>query len=225
MRCYRFAGGDGPRDSTVHRRKLKKIKWRVVCPATGFSAQSAVEDSGMKDGTMPVPTEKRARNVSKAVRCSVSAFSDEKEKGCGPHDLQKAGIADNFPFPKKQSGTGEPKGDFMKKEITLSDESLTEEFMSLLSVGLIEALKRKIITPQRAEQWLFSPVLAYSLSSEKFGKDFKYAMEYASETEAAAHCNCFEESLDFNENLFFQVIQNGFKDSFEGEQFIDGLAD
>lgn len=83
VRCYRFAGGDGPRDSTVHRRKLKKIKWRVVCPATGFSAQSAVEDSGMKDGTMPVPTEKRARNVSKAVRCSVSAFSDEKEKGCG----------------------------------------------------------------------------------------------------------------------------------------------
>lgn len=113
----------------------------------------------------------------------------------------------------------------MKKKITLSDESLTEEFMSLLSVGLIEALKRKIITPQRAEQWLFSPVLAYSLSSEKFGKDFKYAMEYASETEAAAHCNRFEESLNFNENLFFQVIRNSSENSFEGKPFIDGIVD
>ncbi len=113
----------------------------------------------------------------------------------------------------------------MQKNITILDESLTEEFISLLSIGLIDALKKKIITPQRAEQWLFSPVLAYSLASKEFSKELKYALEYASETDAASYCSNPEKSLNFNQELFSKIIENVPKNSFDGKSFIEGIID
>ncbi|HIR23129.1 MAG TPA: DUF3969 family protein [Candidatus Scatosoma pullicola] len=71
-----------------------------------------------------------------------------------------------------------------KRNLTLLDESLLEEFMSIFSIGLPEWLKKKWIEPQRAEQWLFSLAMGY-LSKKDFDESFRHAMGFASEMEAA----------------------------------------
>ena len=61
-----------------------------------------------------------------------------------------------------------------KRNLTLLDESLLEEFMSIFSIGLPECLK-KMDRTQRAEQGLFSLAMGY-LSKKDFDKSFRHAM-------------------------------------------------
>ena len=70
-----------------------------------------------------------------------------------------------------------------KRNLTLLDESLLEEFMSIFSIGLPECLK-KMDRTQRAEQGLFSLAMGY-LSKKDFDESFRHAMGFASEMEAA----------------------------------------
>ena len=113
----------------------------------------------------------------------------------------------------------------MKKTIQILDKELMEEFMCILSIGLLESIKKKAISPSRAEQWLFSPVIAYSVKAEQYSKAFKDALELASETEAASHCSNFEHGLTDNQKLFLEIVQTIEKNNFNGISFLGGLMD
>ncbi len=102
----------------------------------------------------------------------------------------------------------------MSKKIIINDEKLTEEFLAIFSIGLIECIKRGVITTNRAESWLFSPVIAYSLSKHKlFSLKLRKALNFASEHDAASKFPCFSESLDVNQNLFVNIVSNSVKEN------------
>lgn len=111
----------------------------------------------------------------------------------------------------------------MTRELTIIDNNLMEEFLSILSVGLLECIKKEVIDPFRAEQWLFSPVIAYSSKLKEYSDSFRYALDFASETYAAIKCNNFEKSIDENLGMFFKIIEMIPKNKHEGKPLIEGI--
>ena len=105
----------------------------------------------------------------------------------------------------------------MNKTFTLLDESFQEEFLSILAIGLLECLKKDIIDTNRAEQWLFSPVVAYSITKKDFSKQFISAMKYASELDACKNTEFYQNSISESEQLFYDVLKNGIKQSVSTE--------
>ena len=101
----------------------------------------------------------------------------------------------------------------MEKTFTLSDESFQEEFLNIFAIGLLECLKNGLIDVDRAEQWLFSPVVALSMSEEKFSKQFIDAMKYASELDACRNSDYYQKSILIAEQLFYEALKNGTKES------------
>ena len=101
----------------------------------------------------------------------------------------------------------------MKKTFTLLDESFKEEFLSIFAVGLLECLKKDLIEIDRAEQWLFSPTVAYSMHEEDFSKQFIFAMEYASELDACKESEYYQKSISDSEQIFCEVLKNNKKQS------------
>ena len=98
-----------------------------------------------------------------------------------------------------------------------------EEFLSIVSIGLIVCIKKGVIDPMRAEQWLFSPIIAYSSNLKKYSESFRYALDFASETYAASQCDNFDKSLNKNLELFFKIIEDRQQNNFDGRTFIEGL--
>lgn len=96
----------------------------------------------------------------------------------------------------------------MRKSFTLLDESFQEEFLSIFAIGLLECLKKNLIDTGRAEQWLFSPVIAYSLKEENFSRQFIDAMQYASELDACKESNYYQNSISSSAELFCDVLKN-----------------
>ena len=101
----------------------------------------------------------------------------------------------------------------MKKAFTLSDESFKEEFLSIFAVGLLECLKKDLINIDRAEQWLFSPAVAYSMNEKDFSKQFIFAMQYASELDACKGSEYYQKSISASERFFCEVLKNDVKQS------------
>jgi len=99
----------------------------------------------------------------------------------------------------------------MEKIFTLSDESFQEEFLNIFAIGLLECLKNDLIDVDRAEQWLFSPVAALSMSEEKFSKQFIDAMKYASELDACRNSDYYQKSVFTSEQLFYEALKSGDK--------------
>lgn len=60
----------------------------------------------------------------------------------------------------------------MKKNFSLIDERFQEEFMAIFAIGLTQCLKQNLIDTERAEQWLFSPVVAHNLKRKGYDKNF-----------------------------------------------------
>lgn len=116
----------------------------------------------------------------------------------------------------------------MKKIFTLSDESFQEEFLSIFAVGLLECLKRDLIDTERAEEWLFSPVTAYSMEKKDYSKQFLHAMEGASELDACRGAKYYYKSITDCELEFYEVLRNAIKwpvsTDLRGKMFIDDLA-
>ena len=96
----------------------------------------------------------------------------------------------------------------MKKTFTLLEESFQEEFFSVFAIGLLECLKRNIIDTDRAEQWLFSPVVAYSIKEKDFSRQFISAMQYASELDACKESEYYQESIISAANSFCEILKN-----------------
>ena len=100
--------------------------------------------------------------------------------------------------------------------------------MCILSVGLLECIKREVITPDRAEQWLFSPVIAYNMKKSEYSKAFKYALEFASETDAAKkalHKEVFEQCLKENQDMFINILKKMDKSNYSDLLHLKGLLD
>ena len=95
----------------------------------------------------------------------------------------------------------------MKKSFTLLEGASQEEYFSIFAIGLLECLKKNIIDTDRAEQWLFSPVVAYSIKKD-FSKQFIYAMEYASELDACKNSEYYQDSIISAMNSFCEVLRN-----------------
>lgn len=114
----------------------------------------------------------------------------------------------------------------MKKNISLVDESFQEEFMAIFAIGLTQCLKQNLIDTERAEQWLFSPVVAYNIKRKGYNKKFLHAMEYASELDAVKGESYFLKSVKTTKKLFMQALKEIDKISIDsGEHIIEGLCE
>jgi hypothetical protein len=114
----------------------------------------------------------------------------------------------------------------MKKKFNFIDENFQEEFMSIFAIGLTQCLEQKLIDTKRAEQWLFSPMVAYNLKSEGYDKKFLYAMEYASELDATRDADYFLNSVKTAQKLFTEVLNEINKVTIaSGEHIIEGLCE
>ena len=70
------------------------------------------------------------------------------------------------------------------------------------------AIKNNIIDTDRAEQWLFSPVVAYSIKEKDFSKRFISAMQYASELDACKKSEYYQDSIVSAANSFYAILKN-----------------
>lgn len=112
----------------------------------------------------------------------------------------------------------------MKKEISILDEKLLEEFMSIFSIGLIECLQNELIDTNRAEQWMFSFVLAYSLKKKDFSKKFINAMKHASEIDAMKNAEYYSKNIQEIKELFIESLRSYKKLQVPNDRvFFDGL--
>ena len=103
----------------------------------------------------------------------------------------------------------------MEKDLILHDEAFLAEFMEIFSIGLLECLKEQLIDTARAEQWLFSPVIAYSMHKPGFNKPLIEAMRFASELNAVEPISdYYTESLQQARALFIKALQNTEKQPF-----------
>lgn len=110
----------------------------------------------------------------------------------------------------------------MKKEIVIADEKLQEEFIGIFSIGLLDCLLKNVIDAERAEKWLFSPVIAYSLKNDKFSQCLIDAMQCASEIDAMEGADYYEDELKNIKKKFIDAVKNVVKNSLD-EDFIAGL--
>ena len=104
-------------------------------------------------------------------------------------------------------------GTEMEKHLILKDELFQEEFMEIFSIGLLECLKEGLIDTCRAEQWLFSPVIAYSLKKENYSSQFIDAMKSASELDATKDTDYHLISIDQARKLFMDAFKTTIKQS------------
>ena len=112
----------------------------------------------------------------------------------------------------------------MKKQIIMEDEKFQEEFMTIFSLGLVESLENSLIDSKRAEQWLFSPVIAYSLKSKQFSQKFIEAMKNASEIDAMVNSGYYLKNLQEIKKLFIDVLKDLNKVPMDsGESFLKEL--
>lgn len=112
----------------------------------------------------------------------------------------------------------------MKKQIVMEDEKFQEEFMTIFSLGLVECLEKNLIDSKRAEQWLFSPVIAYSLKTKKFSKKFIEAMKNASEIDAMVNADYYLKNLQEIKKIFIDSLQDLNKFPMDSsESFLKGL--
>mgnify|MGYP000631566027 CR=1 FL=1 len=114
----------------------------------------------------------------------------------------------------------------MKKIFNFIDENFQEEFMSIFSIGLTQCLEQKLIDTKRAEQWLFSPIVAHNIKKEGYDKKFLYAMEYASELDATKGTDYFLSSVKTAQKLFMEVLEEINRVAIaSGEHIIEGLCE
>ena len=114
----------------------------------------------------------------------------------------------------------------MKKNFSLIDERFQEEFMAIFAIGLTQCLKQNLIDTERAEQWLFSPVVAHNLKGKGYDKKFLYAMEYASELDAAKREEFFLKSVKKAKKFFMQALDGIDKIPVDsGEHIMEGLCE
>lgn len=112
----------------------------------------------------------------------------------------------------------------MKKQIIMEDEKLQEEFMTIFSLGIVESLEKNLIDSKRAEQWLFSPVIAYSLKTKKFSQKFIDAMKNATEIDAMVNAEYYLKNLREIKSLFIEVLKDLNKIPMDSsESFLKGL--
>ncbi|MDR1113164.1 MAG: hypothetical protein LBL18_05350 [Bacteroidales bacterium] len=95
----------------------------------------------------------------------------------------------------------------MEKNITLIDERLLEEFLSVFGIGLAYCVEAGLIDTIRAEEWLFSPNLAYSLKTKMVSKGCIHAMKYASELDATKGSDYYMKSVLEAKKLFMDNLK------------------
>ena len=108
----------------------------------------------------------------------------------------------------------------MEKNLTLKDRAFQEEFMEIFSIGLLECLKEGVIDTCRAEEWLFSPVIAYSLKQYDFDQQFIEAMKNAAELDATKNSDYHLKSVDQVKKLFICALKNAVKPSISSMDHI-----
>ena len=102
----------------------------------------------------------------------------------------------------------------MKKNIILKDAKLLDGFLAIFSIGLTHCLEKDLMPPLRAENRLFSPVLAYSLNEEMVSEETIKAFDFASEVEACYGASYYEKSVVEARNKFVEIVKKSANENY-----------